>query len=111
MTLHFHLFQLGREVCETIYLSVSGWVLNPGVVASDGSFVPKILNVVWILFYPVRIGLVEVGPEVTHSCNLQDGLRVFNLEPIREKAHYTEDQVDQKSILEYPNRRSSLRII
>ena len=97
-------------MCETIYLSVSGWVLNPGVVVSDGSFVPKILNVVWILFYPVRIGLVDVGPEVTHTCNLQDGLRVFNLEPIREKAHYTEDQVDQ-NFQNYPNWRSSLRII
>ena len=26
-------------------------------------------------------------------CAFQDGARVFNLEPIRERAHYTEDQV------------------
>ena len=52
------------------------------------------LNVDWILH--VHIWLVEVVPEVAHHLNLQDGLRVFNLEPIREKAHYTEDQVAQK---------------
>ena len=38
----------------------------------------------------------KVVSEVAHNLCLQDGLRVFNLEPIREKAHYTEDQVAQK---------------
>jgi len=57
-----------------------------------------------------RLGLAEAWgslksmrfnqDKTAFSCAFQDGLRVFNLEPIREKAHYTEDQVGSLVVAE-----------
>jgi hypothetical protein len=57
-----------------------------------------------------RLGLAEAWgnlksmrfnqDKTAFCCAFQDGLRVFNLEPIRERAHYTEEQVGSLAMAE-----------